>query len=281
MTHPIFSPYTHLIHSPQYKTNQERTVSLADYKNWPGLISIWLNLSIYILLLFVFYTLCCETLMFLFLILLQLMLLFFEHHVLSHIRSGGEDLVAERISNHYLERELFLPLEFRIYIFRPMRMTDAILPGSSHWATQKATLTILAVSSLPHLLATGQTIIFPSHHRESAKHYEESTSYLWTIGVWVIILSSFIFPSKPTDPRRKKLDIFNTCFDFSILIPVLTTASQLLLWLEGLYSFSTLQLFPYPVTYRTKVFFCLELLIKLSNWKLSISPSTHLFFLLI
>ena len=112
--------------------------------------------------------------MFLFLILLQLMLLFFEHHVLSHIRSGGEDLVAERISNHYLERELFWPLEFRICIFRPMRMTDTILPGSSPWVTQKATLTIPALSSLPHLLAAGQTIIFLSHHRESTQLYEES-----------------------------------------------------------------------------------------------------------
>ena len=42
----------------------------------------------------------------------------------------GNGHVAERISNHYLVRELFWPLEFRIYIFRPMRMTDAILPGS-------------------------------------------------------------------------------------------------------------------------------------------------------
>ena len=43
--------------------------------------------------------------------------------------------VAEIISNHYLVRELFWPLEFRIYIFRPMRMIDAILPGSPPWAT--------------------------------------------------------------------------------------------------------------------------------------------------
>ena len=56
--------------------------------------------------------------------------------------------VVERISNHYLARELFWPLEFRIYVFRPMRMTDAILPGL---------LTILALSSLHHLLAAGQT----------------------------------------------------------------------------------------------------------------------------
>ena len=71
----------------------------------------------------------------------------------------------------------------------------------------------------------------------SRTHYhEESTSNLWTIGVCEIILSSFIFPSKPTDPRRNKLDIFNSCFDFNILIPVLTTAFQLLLWLQHLNS---------------------------------------------
>ena len=35
-------------------------------------------------------------------------------------------LVAERISNHYLVWELFWPLEFRIYISRPMRMVDMI-----------------------------------------------------------------------------------------------------------------------------------------------------------
>ena len=44
-------------------------------------------------------------------------------------REGNNELVAERISNHYFVWELFWPLEFRIYIFRPMRMTDAILSG--------------------------------------------------------------------------------------------------------------------------------------------------------
>ena len=48
--------------------------------------------------------------------------------------------------------------------------------------------------------------------------------------------SFIIHPSKPTDPRRNKLDIFNSCFDFSILIPVLTTAFQLLLGLRRLNS---------------------------------------------
>ena len=43
--------------------------------------------------------------------------------------------VAERISNHYLVRELFWQLEFRIYIFHPMRMTDAILLGLPSRAT--------------------------------------------------------------------------------------------------------------------------------------------------
>ena len=84
---------------------------------------------------------------------------------------------------------------------------------------------------------------------------QESTPNLWTIGVWKIILSSFIFHSKPRDPRRNKLDIFNSCFDFSILIPVLTTASQLLLWLRRLYSFSTLPLLPSLATYSTRVSF--------------------------
>ena len=38
-------------------------------------------------------------------------------------------LQKERILNYYLVWELFWPLEFRIYIFHPMRMTDTILPG--------------------------------------------------------------------------------------------------------------------------------------------------------
>ena len=67
---------------------------------------------------------------------------------------------------------------------------------------------------------------------QSTEHYEESTPNWWTIDVWEIILSLLIFHSKLTDPRRNKLDIFNSCFDFSILIPVLTTASDLLLWLQ-------------------------------------------------
>ena len=42
---------------------------------------------------------------------------------------------TERISNHYLVWELFWRLEFRIYIFPPMRMTDAILSWSPPRAT--------------------------------------------------------------------------------------------------------------------------------------------------
>ena len=77
-----------------------------------------------------------------------------------------------------------------------------------------------------------------TYFEQSAKHHEESTSNLWTIRVWEIILSSFTFPSKPMDPQRNQLDIFNSCFDISILIPVLMTASQLLLWLQRLKSSS-------------------------------------------
>ena len=51
-----------------------------------------------------------------------------------------------------------------------------------------------------------------TYFEESAKHHEEILSNLCTVGVWEIILSSFILPSKPTDPRRNKLDIFNFCF---------------------------------------------------------------------
>ena len=93
-----------------------------------------------------------------------------------------------------------------------------------------------------HFLAAGRTsqherphsLFFTdslSYFEQSANHHEDISSNLWTIGVWEIILSSFIFPSKPTDSWRNKLDIFNSCFNFSILIPVLMTAFQLLLGL--------------------------------------------------
>ena len=93
-----------------------------------------------------------------------------------------------------------------------------------------------------------------TYFEQSAEHHEGSTSNLWTIGVWEITLSSFIFPSKPTDPRRNKLDIFNFCFDFSILIPVLTTASQLCFDFGVLIpalSFTTVS--SPPATYSTRI----------------------------
>ena len=70
-------------------------------------------------------------------------------------------------------------------------------------------------------------------------------------------------------------------FKLLLLIPVLTTASQRLLWLWRLYFFSILQLFPPSCDLQHKGYFRLKLLIKFPNWKLSISSSTHLFFLLI
>ena len=124
-----------------------------------------------------------------------------------------------------------------------MRMTDAILPGSPPRDNIKGSAdNLLPFSRFP----TGQQQERPStwestftllhwlsltYFEQSAKHHEESTSSLCTLGVWEIILSSYIFPSKPTDPQRNKLDIFNSCFDSSIFIPVPTIASQLLLWL--------------------------------------------------
>ena len=107
--------------------------------------------------------------------------------------------------------------------------------GQSTW---ESTFSLFAFS-----LASSRTDhLSPSHH---TKHYEESTSNLWTIGVWEIILSSFIFSSKPTDPRRNKLDFFqllrwlqyfNSCPDDSISTPVLTSAFQFLSWQQPLNS---------------------------------------------
>ena len=50
-------------------------------------------------------------------------------HISTEITKCIQPPQAKRISNYYLVRELFWPLELRIYIFRPMRMIDAILPG--------------------------------------------------------------------------------------------------------------------------------------------------------
>ena len=61
----------------------------------------------------------------------------------------------ERISNYYLVRELFWLLELRIYIFRPMRMTDAILPGSPFPGNIKR-LSIVPSFSFRFLLASSK-----------------------------------------------------------------------------------------------------------------------------
>ena len=76
-----------------------------------------------------------------------------------------------------------------------------------------------------------------TYFEPSTKHHEEISSNLWTVGIWEIILSSFIFPSKPTNPRRNKLDIFqllfllqhfNPCPDDSISTLALTSAFSFL-----------------------------------------------------
>ena len=91
-----------------------------------------------------------------------------------------------------------------------------------------------------------------TYFEQSAKHHEETTSNLWTIGVWEIIFPSFIFPSKQTDPRRNKLDIFqllpwlqhfNSCSDDSISTPALTSAFYFLSWRQPLNSCSDVQRF--------------------------------------
>ena len=166
-------------------------------------------------------------------------------------------------------QEWLWPLEIRNYIFRPMRMTDAILPGSPprgnikghayHFSlsllasqlassrTKPANMTehFLSLSCRPfeqdrpvnmtehtyslfaslqqeepanirdHIHSSSLTLLHwlsLTYFEQSAKHNEETSSNLWTVGVWEIIRSSFIFPSKPTDPWRNKLNIFNSCF---------------------------------------------------------------------
>ena len=95
-----------------------------------------------------------------------------NHHSLAYLPGNYFSfyVVAERISNHYL-----VPLEFQIYIFRPMRMTDAILPGSPPSATLQAALTILALSSLP-LIAAGQT---SQHERAHFLFFTDSLSHIF------------------------------------------------------------------------------------------------------
>ena len=75
---------------------------------------------------------------------------------------------------------------------------------------------------------------------------------------WCLGNHSFIFPSKPTDPRRNKLDICNSYFNFSISIPVLTTAFQLLLGLQHFNSCPDDSVLIPALSFRT-VFFFLQL----------------------
>ena len=126
---------------------------------------------------------------------------------------------------------------------------------------------LFCTDSLSHIFEQNWPSFSSLNTEKSTKHYKESSSNIWTISIWEIILSSFIFPSKPTDPQRNKLDIFNSCFDFSILIPVLTTASQLLLWLQCLYSFSTLQLFSSTCDLQHKEFLSSHAVNKTSELK--------------
>ena len=106
-----------------------------------------------------------------------------------------------------------------IYIFFPMRMTDAILPGSPPKGNIKDCTNHFSPSLLASLLASSRTSqptwqstftllhwLSLTYFEQSTKHHEESTSKFmdhWCLGKH----SSFIFPSKPMDPQRNKLDI--------------------------------------------------------------------------
>ena len=111
---------------------------------------------------------------------------------------------------------------------RPFEQDRPVLSLSSHFFTgqqqdkpaiiTKHTHSLSSLPSSSKYQATWETRFTLLHwltlryFKQSAKHHEETSSNLWTVGVWEIILSSFIFPSKPKDPRRNKLDIFNSCF---------------------------------------------------------------------
>ena len=91
-----------------------------------------------------------------------------------------------------------------------------------------------------------------TYFEQSTKHPEETSSNLWTIGAWEIILSSFLFDQRIL--RETNWIFFNSCFDFSILIPVLTTASQFMLWHSAFLFFLNSTFAPLlPVTYSTRV----------------------------
>ena len=139
MTHPILSPYTHLSSSPstldssphytkQLSRDSTLTKKKIDSSYFIQFVYIYIYIYIYILLLFVFYTLCCETHMFFSFFLYNWC--YCRTSCASHIRSGGGALVAERRNFKLLfSAGIVLPLGFSIYIFRPMRMIHAILPG--------------------------------------------------------------------------------------------------------------------------------------------------------
>ena len=112
---------------------------------------IWSNLFIYMyILMLVFYTWCCEMYMFFSFFLYNWCYCWIS--CASHIRSGGGALGAERKNFKLLfSAGIVLLLGFRIYIFRPMRMTDAILPGWPPTGQYKR-LCIAPSSSLLHWL---------------------------------------------------------------------------------------------------------------------------------
>ena len=129
---------------------------------------------------------------------------------------------------------------FSAQAFRAVQTCPVFLFSLPHWlaagqASQHDRAHILSLC----FLAAGRT---SQHERPHSLFFTDSVSHIrvicyasWDLiqfmdlDVWEIILSSFIFPSKPTDPWRNKLDIFNSCFNFGILIPVLMTAFQFLL----------------------------------------------------
>ena len=156
----------------------------------------------------------------------------------------------EIISDYYLVRELFWPLELRIYIFRPMRMTDAILAGSPPPGNIKK-LCIAPSTSFRFLLASSKTdqstrerkfSLYPGRfqqqthgHLNKKEHIQQCSS------------ASFRRP-------------FLTNYFFLLNQMDLETSGWMLNSCSAIYN-----CFLLPATYSTRVSFCLKLLIKLPN----------------
>ena len=157
----FFSPY---IHSPRYKTNQEGTIHLPTTKT--DQYSFYLIWLVYIF--FVIFIVCI-----LFSCAVRLVVLFFDTvttdiiyrtSCTSHIRSGGGVLIAERISNFCLARELIWLLWSRL-IFSPneddlSHSTRTTFPGNIKGGENARTLSSSLILAADRITMRSEHLIY-------------------------------------------------------------------------------------------------------------------------